>query len=484
MQSHQDHIANVTSKPPSWFLRPRAMQMASDLFAFTIGFIVYQWLRDVLLPHETRTFSVTDHLVVGGVVTGFWMIMFWFGGLYKDYYVRSPFEEFFTVIRYTFIGSALFFLLIYFSSGESYQQNPRFVFVLYWVLVCGFACIGRFSARSLQRSMRERGSIRIPAVLVGTIDRLRDLFSDLERERAWGYQVVGVVLVTKPDVEGDWETTSVPALGQVEDLPEILDSVRPSEVLITMEHSDHAELLKIVAQGADSGAKVRIVPDMYEIVSGQARTLQVYGAPLIDVNPELMQPWEEFAKRALDIVVSVTVLLIGLPIWVLIALIVKFTSSGPIFFRQPRVGRHGNVFDMVKFRSMYADDKRGPTWTDKNDPRVTPIGRFIRKTHLDEIPQLWNVLVGEMSLVGPRPEQPFYVDKFTAMLPYYRRRHKVRPGITGWWQVKARSNPESLQEIETRLRYDFFYIENISFKLDVEILVRTIFVMLQGHGRA
>jgi lipopolysaccharide/colanic/teichoic acid biosynthesis glycosyltransferase len=133
---------------------------------------------------------------------------------------------------------------------------------------------------------------------------------------------------------------------------------------------------------------------------------------------------------------------------------------------------------------MVTDTGRGPTWTDKNDPRVTPIGRFIRKTHLDEIPQLWNVLVGEMSLVGPRPEQPFYVDKFTAMLPYYRRRHKVRPGITGWWQVKAKSNPESLQEIETRLRYDFFYIENISFKLDVEILVRTIFVMLQGHGRA
>ncbi|RPI67225.1 MAG: exopolysaccharide biosynthesis polyprenyl glycosylphosphotransferase, partial [Ignavibacteriae bacterium] len=188
--------------------------------------------------------------------------------------------------------------------------------------------------------------------------------------------------------------------------------------------------------------------------------------------------------RTLDLFVSVTVLLVGLPVWLLLAAIVKLTSSGPVFFRQPRVGRNGQVFKMVKFRSMYSDDKRGPTWTASNDPRVTPIGRFIRKTHLDEIPQLWNVLVGEMSLVGPRPEQPYYVEKFTEMLPYYRRRHKVRPGITGWWQVKARSNPESLQEIETRLRYDFFYIENISFKLDVEILVRTIFVMLQGHGRA
>jgi len=139
---------------------------------------------------------------------------------------------------------------------------------------------------------------------------------------------------------------------------------------------------------------------------------------------------------------------------------------------------------MAKFRSMYVDDRRGPTWTDSNDPRVTPIGRFIRKTHLDEIPQLWNVLKGEMSLVGPRPEQPFYVEKFTAMVPYYKHRHIVRPGVTGWWQVKAKSNPESLEEIQQRLRYDFFYIENMSFKLDLEIMVRTVIVMLKGHGRA
>ncbi|MFM8771525.1 MAG: sugar transferase, partial [Candidatus Kapaibacterium sp.] len=156
----------------------------------------------------------------------------------------------------------------------------------------------------------------------------------------------------------------------------------------------------------------------------------------------------------------------------------------PMFFVQDRVGRNGRVFRMAKFRSMTVDEKRGPTWTDKNDPRVTPFGKFIRKTHLDEIPQLWNVLKGEMSLVGPRPEQPFYVEKFTAMLPYYRRRHKVRPGVTGWWQVKAKSNPESLEEIQQRLRYDFFYIENMSFKLDLEIMVRTVFVMLKGHGKA
>jgi exopolysaccharide biosynthesis polyprenyl glycosylphosphotransferase len=267
-------------------------------------------------------------------------------------------------------------------------------------------------------------------------------------------------------------------------LQDAVRAIRPREVIVTMDHTDHDALLKVTAQAADEGCLVKIVPDLYEIFSGQARTQQIYGSPLIEVSPELMQPWEEFAKRTLDITVSALVLGLGSPIWLLVALAVKLSSKGPIFFLQDRVGRGGHVYRMAKFRSMVVDAKRGQTWTAENDPRVTRVGRFIRKTHLDEIPQFWNVLKGEMSIVGPRPEQPLYVEKFTQMLPYYRRRLKVRPGITGWWQVKAKSNPESLEEIQQRLRYDFFYIENMSFKLDLEIMVRTVFVMLRGHGQA
>jgi len=242
--------------------------------------------------------------------------------------------------------------------------------------------------------------------------------------------------------------------------------------------------LKVASIGADAGLKVKIVPDLYEIFSGQARTLHIHGAQLIDVQPQLMEPWEEFLKRAIDIVVSLTVLLAGLPIWILTALAIKANSRGPVFYSQKRVGRSGQIFNIYKFRSMYVDDNRKPSWTTVNDPRVTAIGRFIRKTHIDEFPQLWNVLRGEMSLVGPRPEQPFYVEKFSDSVPFYRRRLKVRPGVTGWWQVKYTSYSESVQEIEDRLRYDFYYIENMSVRLDIEILVRTIVVMLRGHGQA
>lgn len=466
-----DSVADVAPRRSVGTIwRPSMMQLTVDVLAFMVSFAVYQAVRPLILT-DVRLFSLGDHAVIAAVSCAFWCIAFWMGGLYRDYYIRSPFEEFFALFRVTFLGSVTIFLLIFFGSSEDFRSNPRFVFVIYWFVLFGLTAIGRMVARQLQRRFRERGIITIPTVLIGTRERLAELLADLRDEPAWGYDVLGVVEVGS-------------ANGAIDDVPSVVRALRPREVLVTMDHTDHDALLKVTAQAADEGALVRIVPDLYEIFSGQARTQQIYGSPLIEVSPELMQPWEEVAKRTMDIVVSLLILVVGLPVWVLTALAVKLTSAGPMFFIQDRVGKNGSVFRMAKFRSMYTDDRRGPTWTDENDPRVTPVGRFIRKTHLDEIPQLWNVLKGEMSLVGPRPEQPHYVEKFTQMLPYYRRRHKVRPGVTGWWQVKVKSNPESLEEIKNRLRYDFFYIENMSFKLDLEIMVRTVFVMLRGHGRA
>lgn len=461
--------------------RPSMMQLTVDILAFTVSFAVYQVVRHVMLT-DLRIFSLADHAVIAALSCAFWCLAFWMGGLYRDYYIRSPFEEFFALFRVTFLGSVTIFLLIFFGSSEDFRNNPRFVFGVYWLVLFGLAAIGRIVARQLQRRFREHRIITIPTVLIGSRERLAELLADLRDEPAWGYDVLGVVEVGASD--GPQSSLGVARLGGVDDVPSVLRALRPREVLVTMDHTDHDALLKVTAQAADEGALVRIVPDLYEIFSGQARTQQIYGSPLIEVSPELMQPWEEVAKRTMDIVVSLLILVVGLPVWILTAIAVKVTSKGPMFFVQERVGKNGSVFRMAKFRSMYTDDRRGPTWTEENDPRVTPVGRFIRKTHLDEIPQLWNVLKGEMSLVGPRPEQPHYVEKFTQMLPYYRRRHKVRPGVTGWWQVKVKSNPESLEEIKNRLRYDFFYIENMSFKLDLEIMVRTVFVMLRGHGRA
>lgn len=470
---------NVQGRLASWLLDPRRMQLIVDIVVCIAAFLGYQMMREAIIPGYVR-FDLRLELFVGLISAVYWTLVLWFGGLYKDYYVRSPFDEFFTIVKQTFVGTAILFFVVVMSSNDYYRENPRMIIVSYWLMLAVTLGVGRLMVRYAQGLLRRRGIIRIPTILFGSPLQVRALLDDLRRHPRWGYHVMGVVVGDT----GQWKDDRVAALGSVDRLDEVLSAWRPRQVLISMTSPDHANLMEVTATCADHGCTVKIVPDLYEIFSGQARTQQIYGSPLIEVSPQLMRPWEQVAKRLSDIILSALVLLVGLPIWALVALIVKQTSSGPVFYTQTRVGLDGRVFKIYKFRSMYVDEQRAPSWTAANDPRVTPIGRFIRKTHIDEVPQFWNVLRGEMSLVGPRPEQPHFVEQFSVTYPYYRRRHCVRPGITGWWQVKYKADTESFESIDDRLRYDFFYIENMSFRLDLEILVRTVFVMMKGHGQA
>ena len=224
------------------------------------------------------------------------------------------------------------------------------------------------------------------------------------------------------------------------------------------------------------------MPDLYDIISGQARTNQIYGFPLIEVTPQIMAPWEEATKRMIDILVSSLILIVGSPLWVLVAILIKLDSAGPVLYKQERVGKDGTRFNLVKFRSMYQNaEKSGPQWAGKQDPRITRVGKVMRKLHLDEIPQMSNVLKGEMSLIGPRPERPMFVEQLSKEIPMYPRRLKVRPGITGWAQVKHKYD-ESIDDVRRKVQYDLFYIENISLRMDFKIILSTIQHMLLGRG--
>lgn len=226
-----------------------------------------------------------------------------------------------------------------------------------------------------------------------------------------------------------------------------------------------------------------MVPSLTDVITGHFKTNQVYGVPLVVLLQDHMPAWEAQIKRFMDIAVSLGVLVIGAPAWVLLYAVIRLSSKGPAVFRQERIGRNGKPFVMMKFRSMYVDaeTRSGPVWATENDPRITPVGRFVRKTRLDEIPQFINVLKGEMSLVGPRPERAFFIEKLRKEIPWYVRRIKMKPGITGWAQVKHKYDA-TIEDVKQKVLYDLYYFENMSIMLDLKIMLRTVLVVFTGKG--
>jgi exopolysaccharide biosynthesis polyprenyl glycosylphosphotransferase len=256
------------------------------------------------------------------------------------------------------------------------------------------------------------------------------------------------------------------------------------DVLIALGPEDHAYLDEVLRVCDGRPVTLKLVPDFYTAIGGMARTEHMYGLPLIEVLPEPIPAWEKRTKRIVDVLVAAVVIVLGLPVWALIAGAVRATSPGGAIYRQTRVGRGGRPFTMLKFRTMVQGAERdtGPVWAQKADARVTPLGRWLRRLRLDELPQFWNVLVGEMSLVGPRPERPFFVEKLTQQIPLYSRRHRVQPGITGLAQVKWRYDSD-LDDVRQKLKYDLFYIETMSLRLDAKILLQTVRTALAGGGQ-
>lgn len=464
-------------------LSPPFLQLFADIVSILFGYTIH-----FLLRYKSGLFSakiepdLTITVTTGVVLLIYWVIVFWMSGLYKNWYIRSPFDELFTVIKSTFFGSFLIFFFVWLDS----IQSPRMLFVLYFVIITISVSIGRFSARVIQKKLRHKRIVMLPSIILGNVKKSLELNDQLEQSPSWGYKAIGFVHIEENDYEENTiedDKQSLPVLGNIDELEEIIKEYRPREVLIAAKTHDHEQLLNIATLCAEYNVNVKIIPDIYEVFTGLSKTLPLWGSPLIDINTTLLKPWEAFVKRGIDIVFSFLVLALGLPVWLIIALLVKIDSPGPIFYTQVRTGKKGKEFRIIKFRTMVTDaDKGGPNWCKQNDPRVTKIGRFLRKSHLDEVPQFWNVLKGEMSLVGPRPEQPYFVEKFKKIAPYYARRLVVRPGITGWWQIKYEI--ETIEEIENRIKHDFYYIENMSLKLDLEIIIRTFFLVFRSHGVA
>jgi exopolysaccharide biosynthesis polyprenyl glycosylphosphotransferase len=276
----------------------------------------------------------------------------------------------------------------------------------------------------------------------------------------------------------------VPVLGLVPEIDRFIREHEVNDVIVALDPGQTNRLIEVIDAIETPDVSVKILPDFVHLISGLNRTNQIYGLPLIEVMPDPMPSWERATKRTMDLVFSSIILLVAAPVMAVVAALVKLTSSGPVVFAQERVGQHGRLFTIYKFRSMFEDaEKRtGPVFASKGDPRITPLGAVLRKLRLDELPQLFNVLRGEMSLVGPRPERPYFVDQFRKQIPLYSRRLRVKPGITGWAQVKWKYD-ESFDDVVEKTKYDLFYVENISLRMDLKILLNTIATVIGAKGQ-
>ena len=452
-----------------------------DFLTINLTWFLYYFIR--VQSGLFEIFSQPDFFITAIVIYIYWLLIFTFIGMYRTWFARSRFDELTSLFKASFVGIFILFFLIFYDDmvkGES-ATTGRYLIFIYWGLFLFIVGSGRLFVRSFQRNLLIRGIGRKNALIVGYNPKAHNIHQTVNKARGLGIDIIAYVAVNKENIGKEYEGVKV--VDTVENIRSVINEFEISEIIIALEKNEDNIVMEVLSKCEGEEVSIKIVPDLYEIISGQARTNQIYGFPLIDIMPQLMPEWEKKIKRLMDIVISFLILTLTLPVTLLVAIAIKFDSKGPVFFLQERMGQNGKIFKVIKFRSMIdnAEAYTGPMWSTKDDPRITRVGKFIRKTRIDEIPQMINVLKGEMSLVGPRPERPYFVEKLSKEIPLYKRRLKVRPGVTGWAQVKHKYD-ETIEDVKTKLRYDLFYIENMSLRMDLKILFRTIFVVITGRG--
>ena len=467
--------------------------------AFLLHYLGFDWHGFGTPERSPQAFLVPLLLL-----NGFWLLLFAFSGLYRERYAASRFDELASLFKVVSVGVLVLAFALYIDSFQ--PGSSRKVVFFYWAVTFALVALGRVLVRSVQKSLILRGKGLHRALIVGWSDRVESLYEEIARYPAAGLEIVGAVRMHRDAMleavsagqalparpPGDGFSTSYlddsaddPAdVRSIKALPQLIAELDVQDVLIALGSEDHTALMRILQQCDGTPVSLKLVPDFYTVIGGMARTEHLYGLPLIEVLPEPIAAWEASTKRLIDVGVALAVLIGALPLLLALGFLVQYTSPGPAIYRQRRVGQHGRPFTMYKFRTMHRDAEAatGPVWASKEDPRYTPLGRWLRKLRLDEMPQLVNVLKGEMSLVGPRPERPYFVDQFVHEIPLYSRRHRVKPGITGLAQVKWKYDA-SLDDVRQKVKYDLFYIENMSLRMDCKILLRTVQIALLGRGQ-
>jgi len=441
-----------------------------DCIALCVSWMLAYYLRFYcpVIPVSKGIPPFFTYLTLLVIMLPLWYIVFKAFGLYRPRRISSKFAEVADIAKGTTIAILILVSLTFFFRKYEFS---RLTFLYFWIICVVTLCIERIVFREFLRLIRKRGYNLRHALIVGTGDLALDVTDRVHSHPELGIKIRGFLSDNNSQIGSELEGFKV--LDTFENIRNIVIDHNIDMVLITLPLSAHEKLKSILDDIGDEMASIMLIPDLLEFATLRGSVGEFEGMPIISLRDTPLYGWNVVVKRVTDIVLSITILLAVSPLMLVISLLVKATSIGHVFYRQERMGLDGRIFSMLKFRTMetQAEKETGPVWAAKSDSRKTIIGSFLRKTSMDELPQFFNVLKGDMSIVGPRPEREFFIQQFRSKIPKYMLRHKMKAGITGWAQISGWRGNTSL---EKRIEYDIYYIENWSLRFDLEIMWLTI----------
>lgn len=445
------------------------MQVVIDAFVIVISYVMAWVIKFQILENDDGKLPFRTYMFAMVCIVAAYLLLYNLFSLYTPKRVQGRRLELWNIVKANTVGIALILGVLYLIKMIDFSRWMLFYF---YVLNVILEAIARNLIRYFLRDIRRKGYNLKHIVLVGYSRAAEEYIDRILENPQWGYKIRGIL---DDNIEAGTEYRGIKVIGRIDNLMVILPENRLDEIAITLGLSEYSRLEEIVNLCEKSGVHTKFIPDYNRVIPTKPYTEDILGLPVINIrHVPLTNTFYAAIKRAMDIAGAICAIILFSPVMLFSVIMIKLTSPGPLIFKQERVGLHNRTFMMYKFRSMdvQAPDKEKTKWTVKDDPRVTNFGKFMRKTSIDELPQLFNILKGEMSLVGPRPERPFFVEKFKEEIPRYMIKHQVRPGMTGWAQVNGYRGNTSIKK---RIEYDLYYIENWTLGLDIKILFLTVF---------